>query len=331
MLNVIALIIGESIFGSGPSPVPGFPCVITNGQTFVVSVDATTDCDPLTINNGGTLTINNAKFLTILSPPDVIDPDAQAYLNAVVDAGGTIDGTIETATNTLFVGLKEESLYSLLDCMYPVIGGTAASHKFNAVNPLNTDAAFRLGFTAGWTHGPSGMQSNGGSGTFAESYYDASLVVGTSDNQHVSIYTTTASNRNIQDIGSTVTSPGVIEVGLYTSVSGNQFFPNVKAAAAAYPPGFVQPTQGGIGYFIATSTGTNVLGQKNGVLVTNAVQAPAFTDKQHYIGNTNGNQGGGSPQNIIFATFGRKLTSGQMTTLSNLVNAFQTALGRNTY
>jgi hypothetical protein len=68
MLNIIGLIIGESIFGSGPAPVPTFPCTIVNGQTYVVSVDTTTDCDPITINNGGTLTINNDFFLTQNNP-----------------------------------------------------------------------------------------------------------------------------------------------------------------------------------------------------------------------------------------------------------------------
>ena len=68
MLNIIGLIIGESIFGSGPAPVPTFPCTIVNGQTYVVSVDTTIDCDPLTINNGGTLTINTDKTLTQNNP-----------------------------------------------------------------------------------------------------------------------------------------------------------------------------------------------------------------------------------------------------------------------
>ena len=67
MLNIIGLIIGESIFGSGPAPV-GFPCTIVNGQTYVVSVDTTTNCDPITINNGGTLTINTNFFLTQNNP-----------------------------------------------------------------------------------------------------------------------------------------------------------------------------------------------------------------------------------------------------------------------
>jgi hypothetical protein len=264
------------------------------------------------------------------SPPPPLDPDAVAYLGAVSSAGGTLDATISGATNTLFVDLKSNGLYSLIDAMYPVIGGNAGSHKFNAIDPQDLDAAFRLTFTAGWTHSSTGMTSNGTVGTYAETYYDASLVVSGSDDQHISIYTTNQSNKQVQDIGSTITAGGATEVGIYTSFSLNQFVPDVKSAASAYRI-FIQTSQEGIGYFIATSTGTNVLGSKNGVVVVNQSQTPAFTNIQHYIGNSNGNQNVGGVSNIIFATIGRKLSTGQMTTLSTIVNTFQTTLGRNTH
>lgn len=53
---------------SGVAPPPSFPCTIVDGQTYIVSVNTTTDCDPLTINNGGTLTINTDKNLTQNNP-----------------------------------------------------------------------------------------------------------------------------------------------------------------------------------------------------------------------------------------------------------------------
>jgi hypothetical protein len=268
-------------------------------------------------------------FAFMAAPAGASDPDAAAYLAAVIAGGGTVDATITTATNTLFTDLKSNSLYTKIDAMYPVLGGVAGSNKFNAINPLNTDAAFRLTFAGTWTHSASGMLSNGGSGTFADSYYNAQLVVATAADQHVSIYTTTQSNKGVQDIGSTVGPAPPIEVGIYTSF-GSSFIPNVKSSGSGYVT-YSQPSQVGIGYFIATSTGTNVLGTKNGSLVVNGVQAPAFTNLTHYIGNSNGNQVAGNPSNIIFATFGRQLSSAEMTTLSTIVNAFQTALGRNTY
>lgn len=40
-----------------------FPCTIINGQTFTVTENTITYCDPITINNGGTVIINNNVFL----------------------------------------------------------------------------------------------------------------------------------------------------------------------------------------------------------------------------------------------------------------------------
>lgn len=264
------------------------------------------------------------------SPGPAFDPDAATYLTAVVTAGGSVDSTMSAATNNMFLALKSNGLYTKIDAMYPVLGGTVGSHKFNAINPIDTNGAYRLTFTAGWTHSSTGMLTNGGQFTYADTYYDASVVVSGADDQHISIYTTTLSNRGAQDVGSTETAGGVREVGSYTSFGGNQFIPNVKSAASSYRT-YVQPTQVGIGNFIATSTGTNVLGSKDGVIVVNNTQAPAFTNKSHYIGNSNGNLQPSNPFNVIFSTIGRKLTTGEMTTMDSIINAFQTALGRNTY
>jgi hypothetical protein len=214
--------------------------------------------------------------------------------------------------------------------MYPVLGGTAGSHKFNAINPIDTNGAYRLTFTAGWTHNASGMTTDGVGGTYADSYYNAQLVVSGAADQSISIYTTNQSSKGVQDIGSTNIPLGTIEVGIYTSFGGNLFIPNIKSAASGYLT-YSQPTQQGIGYYVASSTGTNTLGTKDGALVVNAAQIPAFTNLTHYVGNTNGNANNGNPSTIIFASFGRQLTSAQMTTLSSIINAFQTSLGRNTY
>ena len=264
------------------------------------------------------------------SPGPAFDADAAAYLSAVVSAGGTVTSPMSAATNNMFLALKSNGLYSLIDCMYPVLGGTAGSHKFNAINPIDTNGAYRLTFAGVWTHNASGMTTNGLASTYADSYYNAQLVVSGAADQSISIYTTNQSSKGVQDIGSTNTTAGTIEVGIYTSFGGSSFIPNIKSAASGYLT-YSQPTQQGIGYYVASSTGTNTLGTKDGALVVNAAQIPAFTNLTHYVGNTNGNVNNGNPSTIIFASFGRQLTSAQMTTLSSIINAFQTALGRNTY
>jgi hypothetical protein len=323
-----------------PSPIPPTPTPTPTNTTTPTPTPSITPSITPTITNTPTNTKTPTPTRTSTATPTPtntpsqtpagFDPDAAAYLSAVVAAGGAVSSPMSAATNNMFLALKSNGLYTRIDAMYPVLGGTAASHKFNAINPLDTDAAFRLTFNGVWTHNASGMINNGGPGTYAETYYDASLVVPTAADQSVSIYTTTLSNKGVQDIGSTNTTAGTIEVGIYTSFSSVQFISNVKSAASSYRS-YNQPSAAGIGYFIATSTGTDVLGTKDGVLVVNNTQIPDFTNKTHYIGNSNGNLGIGNPSNIIFAHFGRQFSSGEMTTLSSIINAFQTAVGRNTY
>lgn len=85
------------------------------------------------------------------------DADAQAYFNANTAITNTAD---KNAINTFYLGLKSDGIYTKLNAMYLPIWGSAASCKWNLVNPLDTDAAFRLTFTTGWTFTSGGMQGN---------------------------------------------------------------------------------------------------------------------------------------------------------------------------
>ena len=95
------------------------------------------------------------------TPPTPFDPDAAAYLAAVIDAGGSVDATISGATETLFLDLKSNSLYSKLIAFYPVLGGVQASHAING----NMNATYDISYNGAWTHSISGQTSpNGGYG-----------------------------------------------------------------------------------------------------------------------------------------------------------------------
>jgi hypothetical protein len=261
------------------------------------------------------------------SPSAPLDPDAVAYLNVVVSTGGTINATISAATNTLFVDLKTSGLYSKIDAMYPFIGGTANSSKFNAINPLDTNAAYRLTFNGTPVFSNTFGYGNSAGGTDAgDSHYVTSI--NTPQDQHISVYMGTNNTSSTPIMG---WYDGANEMAIYPNfLGGGLFYPVIRAAGQPYQ-NYSQPTQPGIGYFIATTDGTNVIGSKNGGIVVNGPQVPATNALLSiYIGNCNGNGGNGVGE-YRFATIGKALTTGEMTTLSNIVNAFQTALGRNTY
>jgi len=146
----------------------------TNTQTPTPSVTTTQTSTPT-----NTPTPSSAAF----------DADAAAYLQAVVSAGGTgITSTVSAATNTMFVDLKSAGIYTKLDALYPFLGGTSASCKWNAKDPQDTNAAFRLTFAGGITFSQEkGIQGNGTNGQ-ADTYWIESAQTSTSANTTIGYF-----------------------------------------------------------------------------------------------------------------------------------------------
>lgn len=85
-----------------------------------------------------------------------IDADASTFItNASIT-----DSTQQTAINNLVVNFKVFGLWSKKKAIYPFVGGTASTHKFNLKNPVDTDAGFRLTYTGTVTHSANGMQTS---------------------------------------------------------------------------------------------------------------------------------------------------------------------------
>ena len=112
--------------------------------------------------------------------------DALAYFTANTAITSAAD---KNAINTFYLGLKSDGIYTKIKAMYLPIWGSAASSKWNLVNPLDTNGAFRLTFTTGWTYSSSGMTPNGTS-AYAETYFNPSATL-TTMSQHISYYSRT--------------------------------------------------------------------------------------------------------------------------------------------
>jgi hypothetical protein len=72
------------------------------------------------------------------------DPDAQTYFTAVEGAGYTFGVGEKDAINIFILGLKSDALWAKILALYIIIGNTLASQKWNAITPIDSDAAFRL-------------------------------------------------------------------------------------------------------------------------------------------------------------------------------------------
>ena len=97
------------------------------------------------------------------------DGDAVNFINVA----GIVNTTQKNALNTLVKDLKSTNLWTKFYAIYPVLGGTAYSHKYNLINPINciyngdtgstcyagvtgytsaVNTAFTLTFTSHWSH-----------------------------------------------------------------------------------------------------------------------------------------------------------------------------------
>ena len=162
------------------------------------------------------------KFQTTLGrqigSPIVSDTDAQAFLNAaaITDLGQA------NAVNTLVVDLKAAGVWTKMKALYPMVGGTATTHKWNLKDPRDLDAAFRLTFSGGWTHSATGALPNGTTG-----YADTFLTPSTSLQQnsvHISYYSRTNMSHYGIDFGVYAITPQSCLYGVIKDTDGKCYF-----------------------------------------------------------------------------------------------------------
>jgi len=101
------------------------------------------------------------------------DPAAQAFITAA----GITDPTQQSAINNLVIGLKADGLWTNMTAIYPFVGGTATTHKYNLKDPRDLDAAYRLSFSGGWTHNANGITGNGVN-SYADTFSFSSRTIG---------------------------------------------------------------------------------------------------------------------------------------------------------
>jgi hypothetical protein len=262
------------------------------------------------------------------------DADATAYLAAVVAAGGTVDATITTATNTLFTSLKSAGLYTKVKAMYPIVGGVAAAHAVEGKNP---GGPFNLIFNGTFTHGASGFTGIGGT-PYAETNYipltqhpGGTMTMGMFTNTNGANFSDyymmgafSASNRFLGWDYNEVSTGAIDFTGKYLN---NTTTTTIDVGTTANSLGMVQ-----IGGNGTTKTFTHNL---NGVdsSASAAQDGSTLPAVEIYLSSLNLS---GSPYHsqgsrAAFAYMSDYLTLSEMNNIAAINNAFQTALGRNTY
>lgn len=250
----------------------------------------------------------------------VIDADAQAFLTAA----GIVDATIVNAINDLVVSLKADSLWTKFRYIYPFVGGTATTNKYNLRDPQDLDAAFRMEFYGGITH-TNGFNPNGTNG-YGDTYCTPSGNV-TLNSEHLYI----TSNTNNTPSTSENIDCGAFNSGtqLTNIVSRRRtsdiFFGRINGAIIS------TPNANAIGSYCATKTSTDLRLFKNSILVANGLSNGTLSTRSVFMGVLNIGIPYGlsyANQNYTFASFGDGLTDTDVANLTTIEQTFNTALGR---
>ena len=265
--------------------------------------------------------INN--YYTIY--PVVSDPDAQVF----VSAAELTSQTQADAVNTLVIGMKAQGLWTKMKAVYPMVGGTASAHKFNLKDPRDLNAAFRLQFTGGWTHSSTGALPNG-SNTFANTFLNPTTSLTTS--LGLSYYSRTNANTGLDqvDIGA-ITGLNYFYLTTQYNVTGlvNRFFG--RCTSSSFAINTANADARGYYYLGKTGNGTNLLKSfKNGIIQDTQTGAGINPNNTVYVGaaNDTGSTLYYTNRECAFATISDGLTDAEATNCYTLVQAFQTALGR---
>ncbi len=235
---------------------------------------------------------------------------------AWIAATGETDLTILGALNTLESDLTTYGLTSKMKALYPMVGGTAAKHKFNFMDAQDTDAAYRLVFNGGWTHSSTGALPNG-TNAFADTKLNASTVLASFNSNHISYYSRT---QNLTDSANMGGGSGSAYLTLERSTqwNGNTFL-NFA----------IDPTTS---LFINTRTANNVqklyrngsqLGSTNTTTITTSANAALYLGARNIGG---GNQY--SVRECALASIGDGLNDTEASNFYTAVQTFQTTLGR---
>jgi hypothetical protein len=253
----------------------------------------------------------------VIGPRTSFDSDAVAFLTAAE----ITDPTIFSAIDTLVKNLKSANIWTKMKALYPFVGNTATTHKWNLKDPRDLDAAFRLLFNGGWTHDSTGALSNGING-----YADTKLVPNTDLDNTIAIAsynpdltTVSAFISGCQNSTTRTLRHQMITVSLYFRTPNLSNNPTPFVNAGFNGGSRVSNTL----CYAMVSDGTT-----NSDTSTQTELLPSFSIYLSALNNNN------SPSGIRALTFSFYAVSTglsilEMDSFRNIIQTFQTTLGRN--
>jgi hypothetical protein len=251
-----------------------------------------------------------------------LDANAAAF----IAAAGITDPTQINAINALVISLKTAGVWTKSKAIYPMIGGSASSHKFNLLNPVDTDAGFRIGFSGGWTHNANGALSNG-----VNAYGDTHIIPNTdlsaSNNGFTAHYLRNNSATTNDIIGTTDGSTSMRDLGTDGSAAYYRYYvsANSQAAVLRNDKSIIWNRYGAVAGNVDCWRDGTKFPAAGGTFVGKPT-------REIYMGclNNNGVASGFSTAAFAFLAFGDlSLTDGEAAAFTTALDTYQLTLGRN--
>jgi hypothetical protein len=272
------------------------------------------------IKAGGSSKIGN--YIKAVASGPALDPDAAAFLTAA----SITDPTITSAINTLVVDMKTANIWTKMKAIYPFVGGTATTHKWNLKDPQDTDAAFRLVFNGGWTHDANGVQGNGTNG-YANTFFIPSAQYAVDNNHHISVYSRINLYNTDVELGSFDGTRALqLTIHRLQGLIGTEFYSNNLLPISA-------SDTNSLGNYIGNRIGSNVkIFKNNTTFLAGSNSANGRPTVSLFLANSNnsGSPNGGlySNKQYAFASIGDGLTDTEAADFYIAVQAFNTTLSR---
>lgn len=250
-----------------------------------------------------------------------------ARTTAFLAATGISDTTIVNALNTMDLALIANGLDTKMIALYPFVGGTATTHKYNFMNPADTDAAFRLTFAGGITHNANGVTGNGLTG-FADSHYNTNTENPPQGDFGLSIYSRTNSVGTGVDMGATNSSSSYCF--LWIRQSGNSYH-GIFDNSLFFTTGLVTDSRGLFTVVRDSATTQKFFQNGSQVAQRTAFNSTGLINYNIYIMARNlfGSPATYSSRNYAFSAIHNAMTATEAANFYTIIQSFQTALSRN--
>jgi len=280
-----------------------------------------TDAGALVIANCLATTISALALTSslVVSPPD----EAADFIAAT----GITDSTQIDAINAMVTDLKAAGIWWKLRAIYPFVGGNADAHKFNLKDARDLDACYRLVYHGAATHDANGVTWVGGA--VADTKFTQNERSAFSKGKmSLHYYSRTA---NPVPEGVDIGGGNAGSIARFAIRLGGQVYCELNDNGPS--PESASYTATGLFSVCRADTTTHRTLYKNGAIISTATSTTGNEQQTStIIGNQNlAGVGDSYPsaRNCAYAAIGYGLTDSEEAAHYTIVQAFQTALGRN--